>query len=105
MPAETVTLVTGAGSEPGRWPYAAAKAAAVNLVRSGAIDFASAGIRVNVREPGQSCAQRRDAETLFGAGHTDLGMGGDVPASSSATPSPARGALARPTLSTLVSTA
>ena len=52
MPAETVTLVTGAGSEPGRWPYAAAKAAAVNLVRSAAIDFVSAGIRVNAVCPG-----------------------------------------------------
>ena len=52
MPAETVTLVTGAGSEPGRWPYAAVKAAAVNLVRSAAIDFASAGIRVNAVCPG-----------------------------------------------------
>jgi NAD(P)-dependent dehydrogenase (short-subunit alcohol dehydrogenase family) len=47
MPAKTVTLVTGAGGEPGRWPYAAAKAAALDLVRSAAIDFASAGIRVN----------------------------------------------------------
>lgn len=52
MPAETVTLVTGAGGEPGRWPYAAAKAAAVNLVRSAAIDFASAGIQVNAVCPG-----------------------------------------------------
>jgi hypothetical protein len=34
MPAETVTLVTGAGGEPGRWPDAAAKAATLNLVRS-----------------------------------------------------------------------
>ena len=32
--------VTALGGEPGRWPYAAAKAAALNLVRSAAIDFA-----------------------------------------------------------------
>jgi 3-oxoacyl-[acyl-carrier protein] reductase len=44
--------VTALGGEPGRWPYAAAKAAALNLVRSAAIDFASAGIRVNAVCPG-----------------------------------------------------
>ena len=44
--------VTALGGEPGRWPYAAAKAAALNLVRSAAIDLASAGIRVNAVCPG-----------------------------------------------------
>ena len=44
--------VTALGGEPGRWPYAAAKAGALNLVRSAAIDFASAGIRVNAVCPG-----------------------------------------------------
>jgi 3-oxoacyl-[acyl-carrier protein] reductase len=44
--------VTALGGEPGRWPYAAAKAAALNLVRSAAIDFALAGIRVNAVCPG-----------------------------------------------------
>lgn len=44
--------VTGLGGEPNRWPYAAAKAAAVNLVRAVALDVAAAGIRVNAVCPG-----------------------------------------------------
>ncbi|WP_322747066.1 MULTISPECIES: SDR family NAD(P)-dependent oxidoreductase [unclassified Frankia] len=32
--------VTGLGGEPRRWPYAAAEAGAINLVRSAAIDLA-----------------------------------------------------------------
>ena len=44
--------VTGLGGEPNRWPYAAAKAAAVNLVRSVALDVGAAGIRVNAVCPG-----------------------------------------------------
>jgi meso-butanediol dehydrogenase/(S,S)-butanediol dehydrogenase/diacetyl reductase len=44
--------VTALGGEPKRWPYAAAKAGAVNLVRSVAIDLAASNIRVNAVLPG-----------------------------------------------------
>lgn len=44
--------VTALGGEPRRWPYAAAKAGAVNLVRSVAVDLAASGIRVNAVLPG-----------------------------------------------------
>lgn len=44
--------VTALGGEPNRWPYAAAKAGAVNLVRSVAIDLATSDIRVNAVLPG-----------------------------------------------------
>jgi meso-butanediol dehydrogenase / (S,S)-butanediol dehydrogenase / diacetyl reductase len=44
--------VTALGGEPQRWPYAAAKAGAVNLVRSVAIDLATSDIRVNAVLPG-----------------------------------------------------
>lgn len=44
--------VTALGGEPSRWPYAAAKAAVVNLVRSVAIDMATAGVRANAVCPG-----------------------------------------------------
>ena len=44
--------VTALGGEPNRWPYAAAKAGAVNLVRSVAIDVAADGVRVNAVCPG-----------------------------------------------------
>lgn len=48
-----VTASTSAlGGEPGRWPYNAAKAAVVNLVRAVAIDLALDGIRVNAVCPG-----------------------------------------------------
>ena len=82
MPAEAVTLVTGAGGEPGRWPYAAAKAATLDLVRSAAIDFASAGIRVNAVSPGPirtGMTQRIDGVTA-GSGQVlppQLDPGGD----------------------------
>lgn len=46
------TSVTALGGEPGRWPYAAAKAGALNLVRSAAIDLGTSGIRVNAVCPG-----------------------------------------------------
>jgi len=44
--------VTALGGEPNRWPYAAAKAGAVNLMRSVAIDVAASGVRVNAVCPG-----------------------------------------------------
>jgi meso-butanediol dehydrogenase/(S,S)-butanediol dehydrogenase/diacetyl reductase len=44
--------VTALGGEPNRWPYAAAKAGAVNLVRSVAIHVATSGVRVNAVCPG-----------------------------------------------------
>ena len=44
--------VSALGGEPGRWPYTAAKAGAVNLVRSVAIDVAASGVRVNAVCPG-----------------------------------------------------
>jgi meso-butanediol dehydrogenase / (S,S)-butanediol dehydrogenase / diacetyl reductase len=50
--AVVTSSVTGLGGEPGRWPYAAAKAAVLNLVRSVAIDLASSGVRVNAVCPG-----------------------------------------------------
>lgn len=43
---------TALGGEPNRWPYAAAKAGAVNLARSLALDLAVDGIRVNSVCPG-----------------------------------------------------
>jgi meso-butanediol dehydrogenase / (S,S)-butanediol dehydrogenase / diacetyl reductase len=43
---------TGLAGEPIRWPYAAAKAGAINLVRSVAIDVAADKIRVNAVCPG-----------------------------------------------------
>jgi meso-butanediol dehydrogenase / (S,S)-butanediol dehydrogenase / diacetyl reductase len=44
--------VTGLGGEPRRWPYAAAKAGVLNLVRSVAIDLALIPVRVNSVLPG-----------------------------------------------------
>ncbi|MGB3771946.1 MAG: SDR family oxidoreductase [Rhodococcus sp. (in: high G+C Gram-positive bacteria)] len=43
---------TALGGEPNRWPYAAAKAGAVNMARSFALDLANDGIRVNAVCPG-----------------------------------------------------
>lgn len=44
--------VTALGGEPNRWPYVAAKAGAVNLLRSVALDVAADGVRVNAVCPG-----------------------------------------------------
>ncbi len=43
---------TALGGEPGRWPYAAAKAGAVNMAKSFALDLANDCIRVNAVCPG-----------------------------------------------------
>lgn len=43
---------TALGGEPGRWPYAAAKAGAVNMAKSFALDLANDSIRVNAVCPG-----------------------------------------------------
>ena len=44
--------VTGLGGEPRRWPYAAAKAGVLNLVRAVALDLALIPVRVNCVLPG-----------------------------------------------------
>jgi 3-oxoacyl-[acyl-carrier protein] reductase len=51
---------TGLAGEPLRWPYAAAKAGAVNLVRSVAIDVAADNIRVNAVCPGPTLTGMTD---------------------------------------------
>ena len=51
---------TGLAGEPIRWPYAAAKAGAINLVRSVAIDVAADGIRVNAVCPGPTLTGMTD---------------------------------------------
>jgi 3-oxoacyl-[acyl-carrier protein] reductase len=43
---------TALGGEPKRWPHAAAKAGAVNLVRSIAIDLPTSDVRANAVVPG-----------------------------------------------------
>lgn len=44
--------VAGLRGEPGNWAYNASKAAAINLVRATAIDYAAHGIRINTLAPG-----------------------------------------------------
>ena len=51
---------TGLAGEPVRWPYAAAKAGAINLVRSVAIDVAADRIRVNAVCPGPTLTGMTD---------------------------------------------
>jgi meso-butanediol dehydrogenase/(S,S)-butanediol dehydrogenase/diacetyl reductase len=51
---------TGLAGEPIRWPYAAAKAGAINLVRSVAIDVAADRIRVNAVCPGPTLTGMTD---------------------------------------------
>jgi NAD(P)-dependent dehydrogenase (short-subunit alcohol dehydrogenase family) len=51
---------TGLAGEPIRWPYAAAKAGAINLVRSVALDVAADGIRVNAVCPGPTLTGMTD---------------------------------------------
>ncbi|MDP9465415.1 MAG: SDR family oxidoreductase [Actinomycetota bacterium] len=51
---------TGLAGEPVRWPYAAAKAGAINLVRSVAIDVAADHIRVNAVCPGPTLTGMTD---------------------------------------------
>jgi NAD(P)-dependent dehydrogenase (short-subunit alcohol dehydrogenase family) len=51
---------TGLAGEPLRWPYAAAKAGAINLVRSVALDVAADNIRVNAVCPGPTLTGMTD---------------------------------------------
>ena len=43
---------SGIRADPNRWAYDASKAAAINLARAAALDWASRGVRVNVAAPG-----------------------------------------------------
>ncbi|MDH5238196.1 MAG: SDR family oxidoreductase, partial [Acidimicrobiia bacterium] len=44
--------ISGLAGDPGMWAYNASKAAAINLVRSAAIDLGPRGIRINAVCPG-----------------------------------------------------
>ncbi|WP_131747128.1 SDR family oxidoreductase [Frankia sp. Cppng1_Ct_nod] len=46
------TSIAGLQGEPGNWAYNASKAAAINLVRATALDYAVEGIRINALAPG-----------------------------------------------------
>ena len=59
---------TGLAGEPVRWPYAAAKAGAINLVRCVAIDVAADRIRVNAVCPGPTLTGMTD---LLAENHPD----------------------------------
>jgi meso-butanediol dehydrogenase/(S,S)-butanediol dehydrogenase/diacetyl reductase len=43
---------SGLAADPGSWAYNASKAAAINLVRAAALDFATRGVRINAVAPG-----------------------------------------------------
>ena len=47
-----VASTSGVGGDPERFAYNASKAAAVNLVRAAALDWAARGVRVNALAPG-----------------------------------------------------
>ncbi|WP_236795472.1 SDR family NAD(P)-dependent oxidoreductase [Amycolatopsis sp. GM8] len=71
--------IDGLLGKPKLWAYAASKAAAVNLVRSVALELASDGVRVNgvcpgpIAQTGMTAHIERDAPDRFAA------MGGQVP--------------------------
>ncbi|MGC0362775.1 meso-butanediol dehydrogenase/(S,S)-butanediol dehydrogenase/diacetyl reductase [Rhodococcus sp. 27YEA15] len=44
--------VAGLRGDPGNWAYNATKGALINLVRAFAVDYASAGVRINALAPG-----------------------------------------------------
>jgi len=47
-----VASTSGVGGDPERFAYNASKAAAINLVRAAALDWAARGVRVNAMAPG-----------------------------------------------------
>jgi len=47
-----VGSTSGIRADPDRWAYNASKAAAINLARAAALDWAQRGVRVNVLAPG-----------------------------------------------------
>lgn len=50
--------VSGLRGDPGVWAYNASKAAAINLVRAAALDYAPANIRINALAPGLIATDR-----------------------------------------------
>lgn len=53
--------VSGLRGDPGVWAYNASKAAAINLVRATALDYASQNIRINALAPGLIATDRTTA--------------------------------------------